>query len=135
MTRARAMTAAVAVILAAASCGSSGAMSDTARQKLNALVGQVRAAAVARDRPQAKHALGSLRHWVHQFQQDGEISSGRATDILAAAATVEAHLAPYATTTTTTTTTTLPQPDEHPGPDKHHEPDKHHGKDKGPKGD
>jgi len=132
VTRARAITAAVVVILAAASCGSSGAMSDTARQKLDALVGQVRAAAVARDRPEAKHALGSLRHWVHQFQQDGQISSGRATDILAAAATVEAHLAPYATTTTTTTTT-LPEPPEHREPDKHHEPDKGHGK--GKKGD
>ena len=132
MTRARAITAAVVVILAAASCGSSGAMSDTARQKLDALVGQVRAAAVARDRPEAKHALGSLRHWVHQFQQDGQISSGRATDILAAAATVEAHLSPYATTTTTTTTT-LPEPPEHREPDKHHEPDKGHGK--GKKGD
>ena len=107
-------------------------MSDTARQKLDALVGQVRAAAVARDRPEAKHALGSLRHWVHQFQQDGQISSGRATDILAAAATVEAHLSPYATTTTTTTTT-LPEPPEHREPDKHHEPDKGHGK--GKKGD
>jgi hypothetical protein len=123
------MTAAVVVTLAAASCGSSGGMSDAARQKLDALVGQVRAAAIARDRPQAKHALGSLRHWVHEFQQDGQIGSGRATDILAAAATVEAHLAPYATTPTTTTTTTVPEPDEH------HEPDKHHGKDKGPKGD
>jgi len=132
VTRARAITAAVVVILAAASCGSSGAMSDTARQKLDALVGQVRAAAVARDRPEAKHALGSLRHWVHQFQQDGQISSGRATDILAAAATVEAHLSPYATTTTTTTTT-LPEPPEHREPDKHHEPDKGHGK--GKKGD
>jgi len=134
VTRARAITAAVVVILAAASCGSSGAMSDTARQKLDALVGQVRAAAVARDRPEAKHALGSLRHWVHQFQQDGQISSGRATDILAAAATVEAHLSPYATTTTTTTTT-LPEPPEHREPPKHHEPDKRHGKGKGPKGD
>jgi len=134
VTRTRAVTAAVAVILVAASCGSSGRMSGTARQKLDALVGQVRAAAVARDRPQAKHALGSLRHWVHQYQQDGQISSGRATDILAAAAAVEAHLAPYATTTTTTTTTTLPEPAEHPEP-KHHEPDKHHGRDKGPKGD
>jgi len=133
VTRSRAITAAVVVILAAASCGSSGAMSDTARQKLDALVGQVRAAAVARDRPEAKHALGSLRHWVHQFQQDGQISSGRATEILAAAATVEAHLAPYATTTTTTTTTTLPEPPEHREPDKHHEPDKGHGK--GKKGD
>src|SRR5439155_23314888 len=102
---ARPAIGAFALVVAAAGCGSGASMSDTARHRLDALVATVRAAAVARDRPQAKRALATLRHSVHVYEQKGDISKSRASEILLAATQVETLLAPFATTTTTTTTT------------------------------
>jgi len=117
--------------VAAAGCGSSRGMSDTAGQQLGALVGRVRAAAAAHDATRADAALATLRNAVKTYQRSGDISAARASEILGAAARVKTRLASITTTTTTTTTTTLPPP---PNED-HHDHDKHHGKDKGGNGD
>jgi hypothetical protein len=119
----------LALVVAAAGCGSSASMSDTASHQLETLVASVRTATVARDRPRAKRALASLRHSVHSLVVSGDISKSRAAEILDAARLVETHLAPFTTTTTTTTTTTAPTPH-----DEHHDRPKHHGKDKGDEG-
>lgn len=130
MTRmARPVIGALALALVAAGCGSSGKMSDSARQHLDALVGTVRTAAAAHDGARAHAALGSLRKSVQAYEQAGEISAARASEILAAAARVDGRLSLI--TTTTTTTTTLPQPQYDHG----HDRGKHHGKDKGDGGD
>jgi hypothetical protein len=115
---------AVALLIAAAGCGSSPGISNAARQALETQVANVRAAAVARDGARAELALASLRRSVRQYEQNGEISQTRASEILDAATQVENRLAPYATTSTTTTTTP-------PEPGDHHDHGKHHGNDKG----
>ena len=124
----RRVIGALALVAVAAGCGSSGSMSDAARDRLDVLVGKVRAAAVARDRYAADRALASLRQSVRSYQQHGDISAARATEILDAAARVETRLVRF-TTTTTTTTTTLPEPS-----DEGHDRPEHGDKDKGHKG-
>jgi len=128
---ARPLVVALTLGIALAGCGSSGSMSDTASRRLGALVGKVRAAAVAHDATRADTELATLRNAVQGYQQSGDISAARASEILGAAARVKTRLASITTTTTTTTTTTLPPPPH----EDHHGPDKHHGKDKGGNGD
>jgi len=128
---ARPLVVALTLGIALAGCGSSGSMSDTASRRLGALVGKVRAAAVAHDATRADTALATLRKAVQAYQQSGDISTARASEILGAAARVKTRL-PSITTTTTTTTTTTPPPPPH---EDHHDHDKHHGKDKGGNGD
>ena len=62
----------LALVVAAAGCGSSTSMSDTASHQLETLVATVRTATVARDRPRAKRALASLRHSVHSLVVSGD---------------------------------------------------------------
>jgi hypothetical protein len=106
-------------------------MSDRAGQQLGALVATVRAAAAAHDAARADVELARLGNAVHNYEQSGDISAARASEILGAAARVKTRLASITTTTTTTTTTTLPPPPH----EDHHDQNKHHGKDKGGKGD
>jgi predicted component of type VI protein secretion system len=105
----------VTVLLAAyatvalAGCGSSSpSISEDASQQLELRVAAVRNAASARDRAGAEAALADLRRSVETLRSRDEVSSDRATEILDAAATVEARL--QSIPTTTTTTTTLPPP-------------------------
>ena len=127
----RLLVVGLTVAIAAAGCGSSRGMSDRASQQLGALVGRVRAAAAAHDAARADAALARLGKAVHDYEQSGDISAARASEILRAAAGVKTRLASITTTTTTTTTTSIPPP---PNED-HHDHDKHHGKDKGGNGD
>jgi len=120
---------ALALVIVASGCGSSASMSDSARRRLDSLVASVRSAAVSRDGARVDAALASLRNSVHGYEQSGDISRQRASEILAAAAQVESRLAPFATTTTTTTT--LPQPQD----EDQHDSGKHRGKHKGDNGD
>jgi hypothetical protein len=126
---ARLLVLALAVGTAAAGCGSSRGMSDTAGQQLGALVATVRTAAAAHDAARADAALARLGHAVHNYERSGDISTARASEILGAAARVKTRLASITTTTTTTTTTPPPPPHE-----DHHDQNKHHGKDKGGNG-
>jgi hypothetical protein len=103
-------------------CGSSSpGISEDASQQLELRVEAVRNAAAGRDRAAAESALADLRRSVEALRSGDEVSSDRATEILDAAATVEARLQSIPTTTTTTTPTTLPPPtqgedeDDNPG--------------------
>jgi len=127
---ARLLVVALTLGIAAAGCGSSASMSDTASQRLGALVGRVRAAAVAHDAARADAAIATLRTAVHGYETSGDLSAARASEILGAAAQVETRLASITTTTTTTTTTLAPPHDE-----DHHDREKHHDKHKGGPGD
>jgi hypothetical protein len=96
--------------IALAGCGSSapGITEDASRQ-LQLQVAAVRNAAASVDREGAERALADLRRSVEDLRSRDEISDGRRSEVLDAAAAVEAQLlAIPTTTTTTTTTTTLP---------------------------
>ena len=110
---------AVAVVLLAvglAACGGDQpALSDQAAADLQAGVSRVRAAAGAGDRAAAGDHLAAVRSTVDRYRGQGQISAGRAADVLAAAAEVEARLAllappvqPAATVTSTTTARRAP---------------------------
>jgi hypothetical protein len=113
MRRKQLVTSMVAAALAAlvlVGCGSSSpGISEDASQQLELRVEAVRNAAAARDRNGAEAALADLRRSVDALRSRDEVSNDRATEILDAAATVEARLQSIPTTTTTTTTT-LPPP-------------------------
>jgi hypothetical protein len=98
----------VAIGLAAvalAGCGSSapGITEDASRQ-LEFQVAAVRNAAASVDREGAERALADLRRSVEDLRARDEISDGRRSEVLDAAAAVEAQLLSIPTTTTTTTT-------------------------------
>ena len=97
--------------VALAGCGSSapGITEDASRQ-LELQVAAVRNAAAAVDREGAERALADLRRSVEDLRARDEISDGRRSEVLDAAAAVEARLLSIPTTTTTTTTTTVPPP-------------------------
>jgi HAMP domain-containing protein len=98
--------------VALAGCGSSapGITEDASRQ-LELQVAAVRNAAASVDREGAERALADLRRSVEDLRARDEISAGRRSEVLDAAAAVEAQLLSIpTTTTTTTTTTTLPPP-------------------------
>jgi hypothetical protein len=110
------MLAAALTAAALTGCGSSSpGISEGASTQLELQVTAVRNAAVARDRAGAEAALADLRRSVETLRSRDEISSDRATEILDAAATVEARL--QSIPTTTTTTTTLPPPTREEGDD------------------
>jgi hypothetical protein len=113
MRRTRLVIAMLAAALAAVvlvGCGSSSpSISEDASQQLELRVEAVRNAAAARDRTGAEAALADLRRSVEALRSRDEVSSDRVSEILDAAATVEARLQSIPTTTTTTTTT-LPPP-------------------------
>ena len=122
----------VAVCVSAAmmllgACGSKGqGTSDAARNRLEALVAQVRQHAAAHDAVGAEDALARLRRSVTTFEHRGSISAADAAAIMHAAGTVESKL------TLITTTTTKPPPP--PPPEKKDHGPKH-GHKKGDKGD
>jgi hypothetical protein len=94
---------------ALAGCGSSSpGISEDASKQLELRVAAVWSAAASRDRAGAEAALADLRRSVEALRSRDDVSSDRATEILDAAATVEARL--QSIPTTTTTTTTLPPP-------------------------
>jgi HAMP domain-containing protein len=97
--------------VALAGCGSSapGITEDASRQ-LELQVAAVRNAAASVDREGAERALADLRRSVEDLRARDEISDGRRSEVLDAAAAVEAQLLSIPTTTTTTTTTTPPPP-------------------------
>jgi hypothetical protein len=108
----RLAAAAVAVCCCLAACGGgSPSVSDRAASELGARVTAVRAAAGAHDAEQAARALDALRTSVAQLRRAGEVSPGRAAEILAAATAVQDQLVSITTTTTTTTVppTTTPR--------------------------
>jgi hypothetical protein len=98
-------------VLALAACGSAapGITEDASRQ-LELQVAAVRNAAAALDREGAEQALADLRRSVEDLRARDEISAGRRSEVLDAAAAVEAQLVSIPTTTTTTTTTTTVPP-------------------------
>ena len=99
------MLAAALTTVALSGCGSSSpGINDDASKQLELRVAAVRNAAEARDRAGAETALADLRRSVEALRSREELSSDRATEILDAAATVEARLQSIPTTTTTTTT-------------------------------
>jgi len=117
MRRRRAVVTASTLLLGAlfGACGGKESLSDRAGADLMAGVARVRAAAGAGDRTRASTELAAVRTAVDRYRGQGEISSERAADVLAAAGEVEARLsllsppptpAPATTTTTTTITTT-----------------------------
>lgn len=107
------MLAAAVMAVALAGCGSpSPGISEDAAAQLELRVEAVRNAAAARDRAGAEAALADLRRSVEALRSGDEINSDRATEILDAAATVEARLQSIPTTTTTTTTLPPPTRDE-----------------------
>jgi hypothetical protein len=112
---------ALALVLALGGCGTSDdGISAAARSRLAPLVRQIRRAAESRDRAGAQHALAALQGAVAASEQDGEISSAKAAQILAAAERVQHQLGLLpAPTTTTTTTTTIPKKKGHGKGDKH----------------
>ena len=87
-------------------------LSDQAAADLQAGVARVRAKAGAGDRAGAAGELAAVRAAVDRYRGQGQISDGRAADVLAAAGEVETRLAlvvpptpaPAPVTTTTTTT-------------------------------
>jgi hypothetical protein len=84
---------ALAVVAVVAGCSTSAPpLSVQASQTLEAQVQGIRAAAVAHDRPLADSHLAQLRADVTQLQRQGQLSSARATAILAAATSVQAQL-------------------------------------------
>jgi hypothetical protein len=114
MRRASIATVVVATglaVLVLAGCGSSapGITEDASRQ-LELQVAAVRNAAAAVDREGAEQALADLRRSVEDLRARDEISAGRRSEVLNAAAAVEAQLLSIPTTTTTTTTTTTVPP-------------------------
>ena len=111
---ARTATLAIGVAIALGGCGGGGGLSSAGRARLGPLVEQVRHAAESRDRQRTQHALGELRAAVATSEKNGDVSSARAAQILAAATEVQNRLTliPTTTTITTTTTTTTP-PDGH----------------------
>ena len=107
-------------------CGRSDALSRPAAARLQPPVAAIRAAAAADDRARATAAAAELRVVVADLRKTGEITTQQASEILAAGAQVEAHLAllsvppPEITTSTTTepdgqrpetTTSTTTEPD------------------------
>ncbi len=101
-------------------CGSKDrGLSDQAAADLQAGVARVRAAAVGGDRAGASGQLAALRGAVDRHRSQGQISAGRAADVLAAAGEVEARLAllaaPPPTTATPNTTTTVRRAPTSPG--------------------
>ena len=120
----------LAPVVVLGGCGSSG-LSAQAHDGLAPLVAQVRAAAEASDVSGAQQAIAALVSAVGSDEKSGEISHGRAKQILAAAFQVDGDLPLVSTTTTSTsttststststtststTTTTMPGPGNGPG--------------------
>ena len=108
---AMAMTTALLLVLGFLACGGEEkGLSDQAAADLQAGVARVRAKAGAGDRAGAAGELAAVRAAVDRYRGQGQISEGRAADVLAAAGEVEARLAlvvppapPPAPATTTTT--------------------------------
>lgn len=90
-------------------------MTDDAVSKLDAQVTAVRYAVQARDPDAAAGALDTLRASVEQLRRSGDLTGKRASQILAAAGSVQSQLVSITTTTTTTTTTLPPAPPTKPG--------------------
>jgi len=121
MRRRRAVVTASTLLLGAlfGACGGKESLSDRAGADLMAGVARVRAAAGAGDRTRASTELAAVRTAVDRYRGQGEISSERAADVLAAAGEVEARLSllsppptPAPATTTTTTTRAGPPPSD-----------------------
>ena len=116
--RGRGRTAAVLLVVGLAACGGDRqALSDQAAADLQAGVSRVRAAAGAGDRAAASRHLAAVRSAVDRYRGQGQISAGRAADVLAAAGEVEARLALLAppapaTTTTSSSPTARRAPDQ-----------------------
>jgi hypothetical protein len=76
-----------------AGCGRSPELPDPLATELRHRVTAIRAAAGTGDRAGAEAALAELRRRVVELDQVGEVSHGKAGEILAAAAAVESQLA------------------------------------------
>jgi hypothetical protein len=105
------MTMVSALLLAAgflACGGEEKGLSDQAVSDLQARVARVRAAAGAGDRAGAGREVAAVRGAVDRYRGQGQISAGRAADVLAAAGEVEARLALLAAPTPTPAPTPAP---------------------------
>jgi len=100
------------LLLGLAGCGGSDGLSRPAAARLQPQVAAIRAAAAGGDRAGAMAATAQLRQIVAQLRTTDEITAKQASDVLAAAAQVEAQLAllsgppPENPTTSTETTET-----------------------------
>jgi hypothetical protein len=119
----RVAAVALAVACLAACGGGSPSMSDGAASELHARVTAVRAAAGAHDAERAARALDALRTSVARLRRAGDVSPGRAAEILSAATAVQDQLVSITTTTTTTTTVPPPTAPRGKGDDKPKGPD------------
>jgi hypothetical protein len=104
-----------AALLSACGGGDPPSMSGDAAKRLDAQVAAVRYAVQARDADAAARALETLRTSVEQLRRSGDLTDKRASQIVAAAGSVETQLVSITTTTTTTTTTLPPAPPPKPG--------------------
>jgi hypothetical protein len=97
-----------------AGCAHRGELSAEAGQDLQALAGDVRAAAESSDRPDAAAHLEELRETVQSWLEEGGIDDRRASLILDAALDVERNLAllPAPVEEPTEEETVEPTPDE-----------------------
>jgi hypothetical protein len=112
----------VAVVVVACG-GADTALTPHARQTLAPLVRDVRAAAESYQPAAMEQALAELRRSVSELSAADELSEGRAEQIRASAAVLEARITLVPTTTTTTTTVSeLPREGDHPGKGKGKEP-------------
>ena len=99
------------LLLGLASCGGSDALSRPAAARLQPPVAAIRAAAAADDRAGATAAAAELRRVVADLQKTGEITTQQASEILAAGAQVEAHLALLSVPPPENPTSTTTEPD------------------------
>lgn len=95
-----------AMIVLSLSCGSEASITDGAREAVEPLVEQVRAAVEAGQPDVAAQRLAELRARIEPLRQAGEISDTRAAEILGSLQEVESRLLLITTTTTAATTPT-----------------------------
>jgi len=97
----------VSGVLGLMACGArTPAISQTASTSLLAEVARIEAAAANHDQAGAHAQLVTLRNQVLSYEASGQISRGRATQILQTADLIDADLTLIPTTTTSTSTTT-----------------------------
>jgi hypothetical protein len=108
------------LLLGLAGCGAPDTLSRSAAARLQPQVAAIRTAAVSGDRAGALAAAAQLRQMVADLRRTDGITAKQASEVLAAAAQVEAQLALLSAPETTSTTTETTEPDR-----------RHRGKDKG----
>jgi hypothetical protein len=115
-----AITGALVAALAACGAGSSSGLSASAAHNLQVSVENVREAASTGSYSQLEQAVALLKKLVNQEEKSGDVSSGRANEILDAAGILLTDAKPTASPTPSATlpptTTTIPSSSPTPSP-------------------